>query len=586
MNLGDGADAVNVVFGDIEHFPLPDLLVNFGAGNDTFMLSAGDPSNPAGATAATHLWHVNVNDAGGNDMTQTQVTGPIPLSEMVTHNGSGIDSDIYQFADPQHNMPVPPEEYAVHAGMGGDDIRVSYDFHDVTERPTPELMPLSTISLDLQQCLQPSHVQLDVPHMEPTETRVMFGNEDGSVMANYGTAPGASDAVVTSPGSSGAQSAEVGPPSPGPVQLGVNHLAVTGRDGNDDVTIHALGGPDTVPPDVYVNLGNGQDTIDLAADFSMLTLPTLGTYHARFQTKNGNDQVHAQFVGSAAINLSADLGDGNNNVGVELAGIAHLVVPDAVFIHLGKGNNNVDCTNTVIPEKKQAGAHEAPLYVTITAQGGNNQITNEWLFGAYATSPGDLPTSYFPLNTYIRLGQGNNQVQVVYGFNPQYDLTGFQGLCISAPIHVNVKGGAGGDNMGVAFFNDATANPPPPVILNSLFDVNLQSGTLGSDMGLDFGSGDPNGITPVMMGTGNVRLNLAGGPGDDVIHADMFFGDTQGKLNAIMSGGAGDDDLAFHIHGISDALVHALVDGGAGYDAADVTANVKTKNCEVVMQSS
>ena len=51
-------------------------------------------------------------------------------------------------------------------------------------------------------------------------------------------------------------------------------------------------------------------------------------------------------------------------------------------------------------------------------------------------------------------------------------------------------------------------------------------------------------------------------------------------FDALMLGSSGNDLLNFNIYGIDDALVDALLDGGAGLDTAHTTANVRKINTE------
>jgi hypothetical protein len=92
-------------------------------------------------------------------------------------------------------------------------------------------------------------------------------------------------------------------------------------------------------------------------------------------------------------------------------------------------------------------------------------------------------------------------------------------------------------------------------------------------------------IVPCLLPAGRANLLFDGGQGDDriAIRIEMDDDSQDSELAAVVFGGLGDDDLTLGIFGGEHLrLLTALVDGGRGFDMAQVTDEVRVINCEEV----
>jgi hypothetical protein len=123
------------------------------------------------------------------------------------------------------------------------------------------------------------------------------------------------------------------------------------------------------------------------------------------------------------------------------------------------------------------------------------------------------------------------------------------------------------------------------VEIGAALTFNIHSGDNGGLIALL--CGDPNEISnPDIMPSGSVDAQLVGGNGDDTISGIFNFNPRSlGQVSALVSDGAGNDNLRLDIFGIGDPdLVRALIDGGTGRNTAHATTNVEVINCEVVVR--
>jgi hypothetical protein len=378
------------------------------------------------------------------------------------------------------------------------------------------------------------------------------------------------------------------------VYAGIDQIQLT-SGGGDDVVSYGIGdpdlfaGPDTRPADLMVVLGNGNDTFKLSAYFGPFHTPRVQPWNVHVKTGDGNDTVNANTVGSLETNMETDLGAGNDTAfelhdwtfGVENPSTIGSATPGAgMTVNGGSGKDDIRVINDISPQPGAPAVGGAPITVNVNGGTGTSHILIEWLFDALPGNPGDPPPNFsIPLTTNIHTRGTNDDVRVIYAWNPNNPLLGFPRLGLNAPISLNIDGGKGTTNtFAVEFFHDpAPDRTAPPLFLNNAFSVNMRGGSGTDVMNLDIGS--PTGVMPNITSGGSVNVRLAAGAGSETIAANMWYDpDTMGPVNAKIIGGAGIDDLTLNIYGIADNLVSALIDLGAGRNTVHHTDNVRVVN--------
>jgi uncharacterized delta-60 repeat protein len=318
---------------------------------------------------------------------------------------------------------------------------------------------------------------------------------------------------------------------------GVRQLTVRTFGGDDVVRYQggspaAAWSPDGRPADLVVDLGAGNDHLILDAYGPGRHLPAERPWRIAVTAGQGDDRLDADVQGSVPLQMTADMGDGNDRADVILSDDT-LVGSSATTIALDGGN-------------------------------GDDKLGVQILFPVFL-GPATLAVA-------VLGGRGNDQL-TVESADPSGDLYGLD----RAQFNVTAAGGDGQDRIQVRVGN---FNQPPDPDLR--LDWNLVvTGDGGNDTidvvarnvlvaaGLD-------GSMPVAF-----RLLAGGDDGNDVVSANLFFDPrSNARVDAQVLGGMGNDDLTLNIYGLDPDWISALIDGGPGHNKAHHTDNVRVINCE------
>lgn len=150
-------------------------------------------------------------------------------------------------------------------------------------------------------------------------------------------------------------------------------------------------------------------------------------------------------------------------------------------------------------------------------------------------------------------------------------------------IFVNTKDG--GDSVSYTMTGDRTSAMALAVNLGrGVDDATLDiTGDVGAFFGVAvLGGADSDDISLTYSGaiTSNFGILLDGGASSDTVAGDIAADSgSTGRLGAVVSGGAGTDDVSLKVTGAIDDLF-ALLDGGAGTDIGTRTSNVRSRGVE------
>jgi hypothetical protein len=160
---GDGAVTValhgldTVGLGGPDVMP-PNLRFNFGNRNDTLNLTA---DFSAGNPFILAPWRIKIATGSGTDFVHTIINGPAPIN-LITNNGPGTNSDIFELHDPSPDVPLP-STLVCNGGLGFNDIKVIFGFNPQPEPPGYVGQPISvkidgpgTNVVDVENTFQPT----------------------------------------------------------------------------------------------------------------------------------------------------------------------------------------------------------------------------------------------------------------------------------------------------------------------------------------------------------------------------------------------------------------------------------------------
>jgi hypothetical protein len=354
-------------------------------------------------------------------------------------------------------------------------------------------------------------------------------------------------------------------------------LSLIDYTGDGAVTV-ACGDPNETPPNLRFAFGNGNDTLNLTGNFSAGNPFVNAPWSINVATGSGIYTIDTNIVGSVPVAMTTNAGPGNISDIYELHDASpDLPQPSTFVFNGGLGFNDIKVIYDFNPQPEPPGVVGQPISVKISGPGTTVADVEYNFQPSSPGGPGDPPVFNIPLNTTIR-GTGNDTVHVGYHFRGDPD----EIIAIRAPISLDISG-AGINSAQVDFAPLDNSLPRPTVEVFSALTFNIHGGDNGDLIGLL--CGNPNEISnPDIMPGGSLNVGLAGGSGDDTIGAVIAVDPSStGLVNALVSGGAGNDDLRLDVYGMGDPnQLTALINGGKGRNTAHHTSNVRVVNCAVV----
>jgi hypothetical protein len=352
-----------------------------------------------------------------------------------------------------------------------------------------------------------------------------------------------------------------------------------------------LGGPDTVPPDLLVDLGAGNDSFTVSARLELHDPPAEHAWHIDILAGAGNDRVESDIESSMALAETVNLGLGDD---VFNALWPHwetdVATPEQLTILGGAGADDIRVRYTygLDPDMTGFPGLNSPVLVTVDGGDGADTILIQFDAQLYEPSdPGAPPlASYSSLATVVRGGAGADDIRVIYDFNPQPEPPGFPGIVLAGPISLSIDGGAGADTISVDVAHEPTGSSPagePGVVFDGAVSFDIRGGDGNDTMAVNVGP-DPGDPTALEGGPAinfdRFRLRLDGEDGNDTVSATLNFNEqSTGSMDVQVLGGAGKDDLTLRA-GRFPANFDLLLDGGDGIDTGHFTPNVQAVNCE------
>lgn len=426
---------------------------------------------------------------------------------------------------------------------------------------------------------------------------------------------------------------------------GIRNIVASTGEGDDRLSVF-LGGSDTMPVNLDVNLGGGDDTF--TATFNPtesvtpsppgISVPGIPTWSWDVSGGPGDDALDA-FIGdpnetpephllNANVAVNFDAGLGGDTVGII---IICMPLAGSLDLNVATGGGD-DSTAIMLAESEIRG----PVQMSVNTGGENDAVglvlADSMLLGPVdlrvATRGGDdvaalaIQGGQFggPLALDLDTGLGDDlasvlvedpdyvpsplrgSVDVAVDTGPGNDLArlGFHEVDTPArrvgSIRLSLDTGIGDDIAAVAI-QDSEDFPNP-------LTVEVSTGG-GNDAALIFATNPSNSRFEVSTGGGNdsvlARVGFnpqpdppgsplhmsfvvdAGADNDDV-DVQIGLGGVPGiGVDARVLGREGDDQLGLQISGIGSRNdVHALVDGGAGFDKVLITHGVLVRNCEEI----
>lgn len=429
---------------------------------------------------------------------------------------------------------------------------------------------------------------------------------------------------------------------------GVRKVVANTGEGDDFLSV-LLGGPDTVPPNLQVDLGGGNDSFTATFKPTESVSPAppgisvrgIPTWKCDVSGGPGDDSL-AALIGNPdetpephLINANAAL-NFDGGLGGDAVGIIIICMPLAGSLKLDVATGDgEDSTSLLVMESEVRGSLSAsvntggeddavgivvadsqllgPVDLRVATRGGND-------VAAVAVQGGVIGG---PLTLNLDTGLGDDFASVM--FQDEEDTPSpFLG-----PVDVDVSTGAGNDRASVMVQD--VENSPTPFGVPSGIRLSLDTG-LGDDiasvliqdsedfpnpLSVDVSTGGGNdALLLVATNPSNGKFDVTTGGGNDTVLARIGFNpqpDPPGSplnvsvlidagaddddvdlmidlggvpgigLQARVLGREGDDHLELEVSGIGNPNdVHALVDGGSGFDQACVTRGVLVRNCEEV----
>lgn len=202
----------------------------------------------------------------------------------------------------------------------------------------------------------------------------------------------------------------------------------------------------------------------------------------------------------------------------------------------------------------------------------------------------------------VETGDGNDDVRVIYGFNPQpdppadpirpanlyvrlgngNDTFNFDGLLARGAFVIGVDAGAGNDDVKVnSSFNP---QPDPPADPIRPLDVYVRLGAGNDRFSLNFA-----GATDSRYPTDPCRISVMGEGGTDSINALIGLlsnatpaGSVQGALNMTLDGGEGNDVVTSTLRNVNlNGRTGINLQGGSGNDNVRQVLDMVTVNSEL-----
>jgi hypothetical protein len=412
------------------------------------------------------------------------------------------------------------------------------------------------------------------------------------------------------------------PPDPQTIPGKVRELRATIVGGAGDDVAHSC-----IPMSLFdvlldIDLGSGDDAALLELEGQFLAVPPAESrsLRATVATAAGNDDVQIligllpPFTTQPAsdvplpaappavafdVFLDVDLGSGDDHFMFDILPDSSSIAGKVRELHLtidaGAGNDIVqDCEPGIIT---------ADAFIDIDLGAGDDTFMLEQRL-ALATLAAAEPQT---LRRRINAGSGHDDVQVLIGYGSTAAVSLRTRAAVMAlsvlELILDIDLGAGNDEFSGQFFTPSGAaafgGASHLTVLGQQGNdtIDLQLGRLGSgaplmvngffELNMDGGAGADTILCSNNLNIApgsRVSLRAAGGIGNDRI--DAFFqlvAESNGALLAQLLGGRGDDRLSLIARALSPprpTLLDLLVDGGAGFDRAQVTRNVTVKKCE------
>ena len=363
---------------------------------------------------------------------------------------------------------------------------------------------------------------------------------------------------------------------------GIEVIQVETGEGNDDVRVIYGFNPQPDPPgvpfraaDLYVRLGNGNDTFNFDGQF----LP--GTLRVAVDAGAGNDDVRVNCSFNPQPDPPADP-----------------IRPSDLYVRLGAGNdrfslNFAEATDSRFPPD--------PCRVSVMGEGGADSINA--LIGLLSNATPSVSVQG-SLDMTLDGGEGNDVVtstlrNVNLNGRTGIDLQGGNGndnvrqvldmVTVNAELGLNVGGGLGDDVLMLlnAAEPRTDAAMPPTLFVNGHARLNVQ-GDAGNDRLLGL-------LQPCIMPAGSLDMVFSGGGGNDVITlllgleagaADPPPDGTTGELNPpsdrggpvslTVLGGEGNDQLNLAVRNLDnpESPLTLRLEGGPGRDTAQVSIGI------------
>jgi hypothetical protein len=426
---------------------------------------------------------------------------------------------------------------------------------------------------------------------------------------------------------------------------GVRGVVAGLGEGNDFLSV-LLGGPDTVPVSVSVDLGGGDDgfTATFKPTKSRTPLPPgtavpgIPTWSCDVSGGPGDDWLDASVIDpnqtpephliNANLMFNFDGGTGADAVGIivvdgKIAGSLDLNVTTgggedgtAIMLADSEVHGPVQMSVNTGGEDDLVGVLLAdslllgPVDLRVALRGGDDvaalAIEGVQIGGALAlgldTGLGDDVVSVLVTESEEFPSQFLGPVDVAVNTGPGNDLArlGFHEVETPArrveSIHLSVDTGIG-DDIASVMIQDSEDFPNPLIV-----DVSTGG---GNDAAMIVATNPSNSSFHVSTGGGNdsvlarvgfnpqpdppgsplhLSLVIDAGADDDDVDVTIDLGGIRGiGLDARVLGREGDDRLALQVSGIGDPNeVQALVDGGAGFDKVLITRGVLVRHGEEV----
>jgi hypothetical protein len=352
----------------------------------------------------------------------------------------------------------------------------------------------------------------------------------------------------------------------------------------------ALGGLDVMPPNLRFAFGDRNDTLNLMGDFSAGN-PFVGApWRIDIATGSGIYTIDTNILGSVPVAMTTSAGPGNISDIYELQDVEHMSLPSTFVFNGGLGFDDIKVIYGFNPQPEPPGVVGEPVSVKIGGVGGTNADVEYNFQPSSPGGPGDPPVFDIPLDTTIRT-TGDTTAHVGYHFKKA---TGADNgiIAITAPFNLDIAGKKV-HSAHVDFDDDVPApgTAMPTVQMFSALNFHVAGGDGGTDVGLQFGIGNPDIIgnpdligNPELMPGSSLDARFTGGTGDDTVGIVIWMNPAStGLVNVSDTGGSGNDDLRLDVYGISNPdILTAVINGGTGRNTAHATSNVRVVNCEAV----